>query len=251
VAPGAAFVCADAARPLPLADGVASAALCADALQHLHDKRLVVDELARVAGDGPLLFTSVGNLLVGEPDGEEMTPEGYGALFDPQPWRVRSEADLLDAYLAGRGPDLRVSSDPEALASSRFLYYVVDPSEAMLREHPAFTTWPHAVGEVTLNPLYEREGERSVLRWPSPWFETENGGLRAYMPAEVDPDETPSADLLAGAALVGLPKRYARPEGRPWTVAANRALLRFIRRLRTPAVAAGQGDGGAARPGGT
>ncbi|NNF58552.1 MAG: methyltransferase domain-containing protein [Rhodothermaceae bacterium] len=231
VAPGAAFVCADAARPLPFCEGVFSSALCADAFQHLYDKAGVYAELDRCVGNGPILLASVINRLADPSDGEALTPDGYAALLSGRRCRVRTGSDLLARYLGGLGPDLRTSSEPDAVAAGKWLYYVAAKDEALFRDHGALEAWPHAAGAVQVNPIYDVDGERLTFRFPSPWYASENGAMRDYMPASASLQGDRPA-LLARGVLVGLPERYARRAGRPWTFGANRALSDLVHLYR-------------------
>ena len=233
VAPEAAFVCADASRPLPFTDGAFASAVCSDAFHYVRDKRGAVAELDRTTNGGPLLFPTVGNALVGEPDGHELAPDAYRALFDGWHVRVTSDDAVFHRYRDGVGPDL-ADADADAEADgARWLALVAtrhDPAP-LLRDHGPLDGWPHAAGRLTLNPLYEPEGDRYALRLPSPWYEAENGGLRDYMPPAVGRGAEPTPDLVARAAFVGLPERYARRR-RPRVVAANRALSALLGRGR-------------------
>ena len=231
VAPEAAFVCADAGSPLPFRSGTLSAALCADAFYYLRDKATCLDELDRCTDGGPLLLASVNNRLVGEADGGALTPEGYAALLDGRPHRALTEAAILERYLDGRAPDLRSSSPDGALRGSRWLYYVAARDDALFDDHGPFAAWPHAAGTVRLNPVYEAAGDGFVFRFLSPWYALENAGMRTYLPPTASLREG-RAELLAHAALIGLPERYARPSGRRWPFAANRFLLTLSQRLR-------------------
>ena len=231
VAPEAAFVCADASQPLPFADAALGAAVCSDAFHYVRDKPATVGELDRITRGGPVMLPTVGNARVGDPDGHELSPEAYKALF--RGWHVRVVTDdgVFERYRRGLGPDLS-KSDPEA-DQSKWLAIVAtreDPG-AMLQDHGALDGWPHAAGRLALNPLYNREGSRHVLRLPSPWYEAENGRLVEYMPAVVDAGDQATPDLVERAAFVGLPERYERPARRP-IVATNRVLSGALRRLR-------------------
>ena len=231
VAPGAAFVCADASRPLPFADGAFGAAVCSDAFHYVRDKGGAVAELGRVSNGGPLLLPTVGNALVGDPDGHELSPDAYGALFEG--WRVRVTTDdaAFARYRRGLGPDLS-RSDPRA-GDSKWLAIAATKGapDALLRDHGRLDGWPHAAGRLALNPLYERDGDRWALRFPSPWYQAENGALQEYMPRVVARGEGLTPALVARAAAVGLPDRYASPR-RPWTHRADRALSHAARRVR-------------------
>jgi len=245
VAPGAAFICADVDHPLPLADGVASAALIADAFQHLYAKGAILDEVGRVTEGGPTVIASTGNALAGLEDGEELSPEGYAALFDAHGWRWRARAEdvLVERAVSGLAPDLSASSPDAALRQSRFLYYVLDSDDALFRDHGAFARSPFEVGALRVNPIYRRTGRRLALEMPSPWYTTENGAMREYMPAEATlsaaaedaltrGEITPEVRaLLAGSVVVGLPRRYARAS-RPVTQKANRGLSHLVRDVK-------------------
>jgi hypothetical protein len=142
--------------------------------------------------------------------------------------RVRTGEELLTRYLGGLGPDLSRPADPVAVAAAKWLYYVAATDDALFRDHGPLDGWPHAAGSVGVNPIYEQDGERLSFRFPSPWFVEENAGMRDYMPLSVSLRDEEDAGLLARAVLIGLPERYARPTGRPWTLRANRALTHLL-----------------------
>ena len=244
IAPGAAVVCADADRPLPFADGSLSAAMVADAFGHLYKKAQVLAEFDRVTGGGPALIASVGNRLVAPLEADERTPDGYAALLGERPWRVLTEPDLLARYLDGRAPDLSESSPAAEVDATKFLYYVVDPSQASFTAHGPFATWPHAAGTLGVHPIYARDGDRLRFAFPSPWYAFENRAMQDYMPdtatlppgiddALVRGEVPPAAEpLLAVAVLLGMPDRYANRR-RPLTQRANRTLAHALHRLRS------------------
>ena len=219
VAPGAAFVCADADAPLPFATGAT------DAFHYLDGKAAALSEMRRCAR-GPVLLATVGNDRVPPREGNEWGPEAYAELFEGAAWRVRTEADLLARYLGGLAADLSGSSPEADVEGEKWLSYVVAEDEALFRDHGPLGRWPHLAGAEALNPLYERRRGRLRLRFPSPWFATENRGMREYMPDEVAPDAS-ADELRARAVYVGLPERYARASGRPLTLRLNRAAGRL------------------------
>lgn len=229
VAPGAAFVCADADAPLPFRDGAFGAVVCADAFHYIDDKAGAFDEMARCSR-GAVLLPTVGSANAEPLEGAELSPDGYAALFGNRPWCVQTERDLLSRYLDGLGPDLSASSSRDHVERDKWLYYAVGDA-AMLRAHGPLAEWPHAAGDVRVNPIYARDGDHLRLDFPSPWFAFENRGMRAYMPDEASLGTADRSDLLGRAILVGLPTRYAR-ERRPRTLSANRSLSRFVDRLR-------------------
>jgi len=229
VAPEAAFVCADAEAPLPFLDGAFGATLTSDAFHYFSGKARVLAELRRCS-PGPTLLAAVGNALVPpSDDGVERTPEGYAELFSGLSWRVFTEADLLARYLSHQKPDLTASSLDDNVLQSKWLSYIVAEDERLFRDHGVYERWPHLEGQNALNPLYEVDSQGATLQFPSPWYAQENRGLSDYLPATIsraDLDEGGYSDL----AHVGLPARYARPQGRPLTCVANRTLSRFLSR---------------------
>jgi SAM-dependent methyltransferase len=247
VAPGAYFVCGDAERPLPFKDAALSAALCTDAFHHIRRKRGSLDELRRCTAGGTLVFAGVGNRLVEPLEGEECTPEAYAALLEPWPHRLRSEPELVAGYLRGEGPDLARPGLADPTAYGKWLYFVATQDASVLRKHPPFGAWPHAAGRLALNPLYRQRLKRGAtelaFRFPSPWYAFENARMADYHPqtatlrddalAEVEGNRRTARvdDLVARFVVLGLPAHYARPTGRPWNVAANRALTFFARNL--------------------
>jgi len=229
VAPLAAFVCADAADTLPFEDTVFSAALCADAFQYFSDKAAILAELARCMNNGPILLAAVTNRLADSADTEGLAPKEYEKLFEGRQWRGLTEDALLMRYLDQSGPELRASSDPKELDTSPWLYYILATNDALFRDHGPWGMWPHATGKISTNPIYSVTGDQLVFRFPSSWFEFENGRMQEYMPGSAslqDDDET----LVAQMVLIGLPESYARASGRPWPVGANRRLQQLIRR---------------------
>ncbi|HYE96705.1 MAG TPA: hypothetical protein VD962_10885, partial [Rubricoccaceae bacterium] len=221
--------------------------LCTDAFHHLHRKRDCVDELRRCTAGGTLVFAGVGNRLVEPLEGEECTPEEYAALLEPWPHRVRHETELVDGYLQGVGPDLALPVMREASAGGKWLYFVATQDDSILREHGPFDAWPHATGQLALNPLYDRKSEDGTLtlsfRFPSPWYAFENARMADYHPetatldAEVLADvaanrrSTRVIELIARFVVLGLPLRYARRSGRPRAMVAHRTLTFLVRDL--------------------
>lgn len=242
VAPGAAFVCADADAPLPFHDGAFASAFCSDAFHYIRGKGACLGELDRATSGGPVFLITVGNGDVGFPDGHELDPAGYAGLLDGWSWVVCTEADTLERYLEGHGPDLSASAPAADVAVTKWLSYVATRQpDGFFRDHGPLAEWPHASGALGINPLYKRHADRLSLRLPSLTYEIENGGVRAYMPAVVSLEDDRDA-LIALAVVVGQPERYRRPTGRPWTMVANRHLHDLVRQLRggpTPAQRAG------------
>ena len=223
-APGADYVCADADGPLPFARGVFGGALCSDAFHYFLRKRLSAAELLRVVDlEGVILLSRIGNRLVEPREGYELDPGGYRALFPGAASRLASDRGILDRYLSGRAPDLSGERPGEELAKEKWLSLVVDRGGRALRDHGAFSAWPHGFGRLRVNPLYAKDAPdrgRWSLRMPSKWFEVENGACRAYMPETVElPDEVVAGleagrrtketeELVRRCVVLGFPERY-------------------------------------------
>ena len=248
VAPAARFVCADAERPLPFADGAFGSALCVDAFHYLTDKAAVAGELRRVTAGGPVVLARVGNAGVEPNEGEELAPEAYAALFELRPSRWFAEDALVDAYLAGETPDLTVPTDIAALVGTKWLYGVAAESEAAFPPGGPTGARLHTAGRLAPNPLYVAQPAGTAVglrfRFPSPWYAFENARMAEYHVPTAALDAEALGDLAAGRrtdllarladqfALIGLPARYARAQGRPWPVRAHRALTFAAARLR-------------------
>ena len=246
VAPAARFVCADAERPLPFADGAFGSALCVDAFHYLHDKAAAARELRRVTAGGPVVLARVGNAGVEPNEGEELAPEAYAALLGPEPSQWFSEDALVDAYLAGETPDPTVPTDIAALAGTKWLYGV--SAEAGRPAGRPVLARLHTAGRLSPNPLYAARNVGAAVglrfRFPSPWYAFENARMAEYHAPTATLDADALRDLGAGRrtdrlgrlsdrfVVIGMPDRYARPQGRPWPVRAHRALTFGAARLR-------------------
>jgi SAM-dependent methyltransferase/uncharacterized protein YbaR (Trm112 family) len=236
VAPAAAYVCADAERPLPLRDAALSAVVCADAFHHFADKTYCLTEMRRGAAGGTVVLTGTGNRLVAPAEGQECTPEEYAGLLAPWPHCIRGERELLAAYLRKDGPDLAGPAIRPDAAQSKWLYAVASEDETLLRNHPPMADWPHAAGMPGLNPIYEvrHRADHTALtfRFPSPWYAFENDTMQAYHPAAASLGNEARRDLRRGR-----PRRSGRGADR----AVRRA--RAARALRAAGRAAVDDEG--------
>jgi len=231
LAPDAGFVCADATA-LPLATASCSLGVAVDVLSFITAKATAVRELQRVVTPaGGLLLTSLINALAEhEYRGEPLAPQQWSGLIDGLEHRVYDDDELLDRYLAGRGPASEESSGP--IASRTITMLAGDATLA--GTGTSFEGWPHATGRLGPHPLLAPvadaspgQGDEIILqaRPPSPGFMRDNPGLQRYLPAEVrmDPNviddvregrASPAVDaLVAGVILLGYP---GGPGFDPW-----------------------------------
>jgi SAM-dependent methyltransferase/uncharacterized protein YbaR (Trm112 family) len=231
IARSAAFVCADAALPLPFASDAFSASLCSDAFHLLPEQRTSLLELRRCARAGTVVLDRVGNGLLEPRDVEwEASPQGYvDVLGGDAPWRMVAETELIDWYLAGRGPRLAVSRGPESFEREKWLSIVTSEDRRVFVDHELLPGTLHGAGPLGLNPMYavEAVGDDVRLRFefPSTWHAFENAAMTTYhawgltLPRQdLDAALTGQAPALADElvqrfVLIGMPETYLRPTG--------------------------------------
>jgi uncharacterized protein YbaR (Trm112 family)/ubiquinone/menaquinone biosynthesis C-methylase UbiE len=226
VAPHCEPVCCDANNPLPFTRGTFSLVALSDAFPYIWHKRLLIDEMMRLAGpDGtivmPHLHSALGeNFSAGMP----LTPAAYHDLLQPHHPRLFRDSALFEDVLRGV-IDLSRHEPPEALAGEPALVIVASHHDEIFRE----TTLPDVVpapDTVIVNPLYrvDLRGNESVLTltFPTPEYEEEFAAARRYLPASVtipgdvrhgiDPSAIGHdryAELCRNLVLIAAPPRYA------------------------------------------
>ncbi len=229
IAPEAAFICADGNKRLPFADGTFSAVFCSDAFMYLKDKPGLLAELDRCAPGRPVILSRVGNKTASprEVRGDSHSAEGYVEVLASGQPRIFSEYALVRDYLARRNPLAAHPTDPADLRWDKWLHFVLN-GDALRHADPA-PEWPHHVGKLSFNPLFDRtdiKGGRVRLdfRFPTTWFAYQNGDMYGYhgdliecsadvveraRSGVVDPEVQ---NLLARFVIIGLPERYLRAQ---------------------------------------
>lgn len=223
IAPQADFVCANAGDALPFAAGAFAAAFCSDAYHYIPGRVGLLAEIARCASGGPSVLTRVGNQAVPPNEGAEQTVEGYLGELGPVRPRILAEQALVRCYLARANPLQEAPAEPAGLAACKWLSFVWNEPPAQ----PAPASWPHAVGELTLNPIYSVTGVsgsqlRLQLQFPSTHYRAENEGMLDYHPVEASldralletaaaaaPDAADIRRLVDSFVLLGAPRRFA------------------------------------------
>jgi SAM-dependent methyltransferase len=224
VAPDGWFVCCDASKPLPLKSDSCSGVTCSDAFMLLPEKRMIVDEVERVAPGRPAVYARVGNRQVGPPNpphGGEMTPDEYWDLFGRGNSRYFADVALWKDYLMRRNP---LDSGPVPLQDLRwekYLTYVVHPEKLGEGE----SGWAHGVGHLRLNPALTIKQDLpdalvTEFMFKSAWMAYEDADMMAYTErgstiskadlrrAFNEPDGKTAESLLGRFILVGLPDAY-------------------------------------------
>jgi ubiquinone/menaquinone biosynthesis C-methylase UbiE len=228
VAPGAEFVCSEADGRLPFSSEVFSGVFCSDAFHCFLRRLQCVEEMKRVTHDedGLLLLARFGNREVEPREGYELTGEEYKAMFTGLTTRLVSEEHLLHDYLKGLGPQLGDPLPPSQMVGQKWLSLAASKQPGTLRNSGKLGEWPHGVGRLKLNPLYQvvnvsASGNQHLkLKFPSAWYEFENRGCLRYMPESVELSRS-AADalqngqrtdeisrLLKSCVVIGVPERY-------------------------------------------
>lgn len=189
VAPESEPICCDANNPLPFARNTFSMVVLSDAFPYLWHKRLVADELMRLAGpDGvvvmPHLHSALGwNYTAGMP----LTPAAYRDLLEPQQPRLFRDSALLDQVLDGY-VDLTTDEPPESLDGEPALVIVASRDPRVFRRVPLSPALP-APDTLIVNPLYRVEvadGRSTLtLAFPTPEYADEFKAALRYLPEQV------------------------------------------------------------------
>jgi SAM-dependent methyltransferase len=226
IAPQAEFVCGDADTSVPFADRAFGGIFCSDAFFCFLQRAAAVREMARVIGpEGNIVLTRTRNFAVEPRQGYELSAEGYRRLFAGCGLKTAlfSEDTLVRQYLARQGLDLTVD-DTANLERSEWLSIFASRSDAPFRHHPAWAEWPHAVGRLGINPLYEqarRDGQVDLkVHFPSDWYRYQNEKFLEYAPehfsvpaeliAALGAGQTPTdvATYIDRFVVIGMPDHY-------------------------------------------
>ncbi|HEY6506778.1 MAG TPA: methyltransferase domain-containing protein [Vicinamibacterales bacterium] len=203
-------VCCDGNSPLPFSRDAFEMAVLTDAFPYIWHKRLLAEELMRVAGPGgvvvmPHLHSS---LAFNHSAGMTLTPAAYADLFAPMEPRLFSDRDLTDGVLDRHAADLSGPLTAEEIGDEPSLTLVATRRADVFRRHDLSQS--HAVsGELIVNPLYAIERRNGVsvltLAFPTPEYEEEFGACRRYLPDTV----TVAADLTAPIDPASFGAQYA------------------------------------------
>lgn len=179
-------VCCDANHPLPFGRDTFSTVLLADAFPYVWHKRLLADEMMRLAGSGGVVVMPHVHSALGDnfSAGDTLSPAAYYALFEPHQPRLFSDERLFDDVVEHGGVDLTRDVSPELLGSEPSFTLVASARADLFRRYER-TNEQDVTGELLVNPLYrvERSGESSVLTltFPTPEYEAEFRACRRYL----------------------------------------------------------------------
>jgi SAM-dependent methyltransferase len=232
VAPDAEYACVDVNGALPFIDDAFSSSFCSDAFQFLREKKNLIAELERCAPGKPLILTRVGNRTARPNTGDELSAEEYCDLLGRQTTRAFGEHELIRHYLARRNPLAAPQTLPTALNWDKWLTFVINPSSIQQGEIDQDELWPHAVGELVLNPIFRRQEIspdtwRLVFEFPTIWFAYQNSEKHGYHGNRIECSKelVQTANerrhdpeihrLLDQFVLLGLPDRYLNAQISP------------------------------------
>jgi SAM-dependent methyltransferase/uncharacterized protein YbaR (Trm112 family) len=227
VAPMAHFVCTNVADGLPFAHNSFSASVCSDAYHYMTNRKLLVAEVARVNPGGMVILTRVGNREVMPNEGTERTLQGYAEEFGDVSATSFAESTLVQDYLHQRNPLASCHVRPGQLENSKWLSFVWNAPPKVMQHSTDEVDWPHAVGNLALNPIFTRSvtsaGDMQLrFEFPSAWFAYENHEMLSYHPRRAivkraqlemlhqSHSDSAPAQLVKSFILLGLPQRYFR-----------------------------------------
>ncbi len=189
-------VCCDANQPLPFRRDSFSMVLLSDAFPYIWNKRLLAEEMMRLAGKDGVIVMSHLHSALGEnfSTGDTLTPEAYRNLFATHDPRLFSDERLFTDLFDHRIVNLTCHVLPEDLRREPSLTIVASKHASLFRSYKVPDTI-EITGELKVNPLYrvERHGGSSVLTltFPTPEYAMEFDTCKRYLPCSV----TVNADL--------------------------------------------------------
>ena len=219
--PGIAAVCCDANSPLPFARDAFSLVVLSDAFPYIWHKRMLADDMMRVAGEGgtvlmPHLHSSLGeNFSPGMP----LTPAAYRDLFAAHAPRLFSDRRLFDDAVTRGAVDLSRPVSPEDLGDEPSLTLMASNVGGIFRRYEV-APLPPVRGELRVNPLYRSEpqggSQALTLEFPTDAYAEEFAECRRYLPDRLTLPEhlTPASlgsdyeSLRRRRVVLDLPRRY-------------------------------------------
>lgn len=183
-------VCCDGNAPLPFSRDAFEMVVLSDAFPYIWHKRLLAEELMRLAGPAgvvamPHLHSSLG---FNHSAGMTLTPAAYADLLGPMQPHLFRDRDLLDGVVDRRLVDLSSPLSAEEIGNEPSVTLVATGRANVFRRHDLVER-DAASGELVVNPLYQVERRDGVsvltLTFPTPEYEEEFGGCRRYLPDTV------------------------------------------------------------------
>jgi SAM-dependent methyltransferase len=157
VAPGASFVCCDLEEGLPFADESLGGVISVNTVHFLRNKALLAASLERVLRDGaPVLICALRHSAdPGAFRNFSLPPQGYARVFQAFEPRFYATDTVVDCYRRGHAPGDADTRDPEKLVTAPFIEMSGQKGFRPPLVERAFSGWPHASGDLGINPLYQ------------------------------------------------------------------------------------------------
>ena len=202
IAPEASYVCCNADIGLPFIADSFAAVNCVNTFHFLEQKVNIVNEMQRATlTDGLFLISALRHSLVRvDTPNTALPPSGYARLWHGWQHKTLSDESILQSYLLKKSPDLRLLAIEPDLDSIPIISMVISQSQQYFQDSQPFADWPHALGRLHLNPLYERvseavDGAVFKRRFPSKFYADENREMQDYLPEEVTLASSTISDL--------------------------------------------------------
>jgi len=228
IAPKGDFFCAEADQPLPFGNDTFSGVYCSDAFTYFTYISNSVREMKRIVNkDGVILITRVASPSIPERIGDlRMTPFQLKSYFDDMQHIVVGEDELLERYIQKFGPDLSTDLSAREFNKIGWMSIAATHRKNYFRDYGQFNDWPHVLGRLNLNPLYNEDGKdekgKIILKFqfPSEWYEYENHNWMKYAPKTIllsqstmesisKGTRTPEVnDLISKFVVLGMPQHY-------------------------------------------
>lgn len=186
-------VCCDANHPLPFAEATFSLVLLLDAFPYVWHKRVLAEEMMRLAGESGVVVMPHLHSASGEnfSAGDTLTPAAYQRLFARLGARLFSDERILGDVLERHTIDLERDVTPAELGDEASLTLVATRREDVYRRY-RLEPDGRVSGKIAVNPLYriEKRGPSSILtlQFPTPEYEAEFGDCKRYLPERLTVD---------------------------------------------------------------
>jgi len=231
IAPNTAFVCCDLEQGIPFKSDTFGFVTMSNFYHFLFAKRFCINEVNRIARDEAIISaTSIRHQDFPTPTpNQSLTIEAYTNLFATRPLAIVSDTDLLNRYLQNLGPDLSSSRIPIDLRTEPLISILASKNLSVFKNHRSFERFPHAIGNVALNPIYEITDTESNgdtylrLNFPSKQYIEDNPGMESYLPPDavfeaslqkslgkIDNNDLPAEakPLIKSMVLMDIPESY-------------------------------------------
>ena len=189
----------------------------------------MLQELNRCAPGKPILLTRVGNSTASPQEADALDAEGYMQLLASGSPRLFSEYALVRHYLGRCNPLESELVKPADVKWDKWLTFILNSDDLDGASAALTEDWPHEVGELTFNPIFQRRAlpdgrQRLWFQFPTIWFAYQNGDMYGYHEdrlecsddvlrrARSNKTDPEIRQLIERFVLIGLPQRYLKTQ---------------------------------------